>query len=239
MLDSYAGFNIAIDDTELISYVEDENYFILTFGESKSIYGEVEAYLDEEKINAKVTSEGETVLTANSHKESDKNVFEINIADQLKITGDFKIEENAKMPEFDTKDAVDIDKMTDEEKEEFYELYYSMLGIDPSGYEDYGESSFEEDVIDAYKQAQTQFINDSLTSAEDRTYGSECDNGLEDVSLMYDYLIKFDKNGNIVKFYFGDMFSSKQIKYDGDGLVIDNLDDYLDDYDMSVSYACE
>ena len=235
LFDSYAGINIAYNDTEILSYVEDGDYFtlVLTFGEFAFT---MEGDNSTEKLEAKAVSGGETFFTLNYDGKSKSNNLVIEFPKQFKVVGDFYIEDKATIGEFNTKDAVNVEEMTEEEQDELSDKYYEMLGIDPSSM--YGDS-FKAYAEELFKEVTTQYVQDSAQSGEkEMLYGSECENQLDTYSLD-DYLIKFDDAGKVVKFYYSDFYAGKSIKYEGSGLKLEDIGDLVDEYDESIDFTCK
>ena len=235
LFDSYAGINIAYNDTEVLSYVEDGDYFtlVLTFGEFAFT---LEGDNSTEKLEAKAVSGGETFFTLNYDGKSKSNNLVIEFPKQFKVVGDFYVEDKATIGEFNTKDAVNVEEMTEEEQDELSDKYYEMLGINPSSM--YGDS-FEAYAEELFKEVTTQYVQDSVESGENEMlYGSECENQLDTYSLD-DYLIKFDASGKVVKFYYSDFYAGKSIKYEGSGLTLEDIGDLVDEYDESIDFTCK
>ena len=92
------------------------------------------------------------------------------------------------------------------------------------------KESFETETKEVYKLAQQQWMSESMFTTEDkhyaRTSSGECINSLDMTGRNeFEYYIKIDKSGNIIKLYTYD--GTYQYVYSGTGLKIEDIQDAI------------
>ena len=93
------------------------------------------------------------------------------------------------------------------------------------------QNSFTTEAKEIFKQAEQQWISDSMLSTQEITYhrvggttGASVGNGIQLTGrTQLDYYIKVNKSGKIVNYYATD--GSYQYIYIGDGLLVEEIDD--------------
>ena len=85
---------------------------------------------------------------------------------------------------------------------------------------------------------QTQFVMDFVDKPK-YLYGSSCPNKIDTDNDYGEYLVRFNEDGKITKFYYYDSNKTNQIRYDGEDLNKDYLGKYIETYDGTINFDCE
>ena len=105
------------------------------------------------------------------------------------------------------------------------------------------QNSFTTEVKEIFKQAEQQWISDSMINTQEITYyrikgytGASTGNGIQLTGrTQLDYFIKVNKSGKIVEYYATD--GSYQYIYIGDGLLVEQIDDGKTLANQGIKYA--
>lgn len=228
LFNTFCGIGMTSSDEKLFDYyiIDDYSKFVV---DSEYLKFNIEGK-DNQTIILK--ADNQELLSGNINKKADNDYsINLNISKLLTLNMDYKLESITSMPSANTTNVVDVKELTEQDEQKIMENFSKTMNSSKV-YQYYNnltssamKNAFKTEIKDIYKNAQQQWIIDSMTSTKTISYyrinGKSGAVSSSEVLELYgreeiDYYITVNKSGKITKFYVTD--GTYQYYYEGGDL---------------------